>query len=746
MRKQRKPLQRALSVLLALFVFASALLMPGLPARAANVTKTEKSYDIAVVFDNSGSMYDGTEAWCRAKYAMEIFASMLNYDRDKLRIFPMWNVTTDGSRPEMDDYNSGYCPKVDPIEIKNSADINKISNMFTVNPWNTPFEPITEAHEYLKRSSADEKWLIVLTDGAFNEEARRQLADIDLQKRLPALASREIKVQYLGFDEAIALQSDEANNFYAKKSSNTSLKDDLIAICNFIFQRSILENRLSGEKLKLDLSMKNLIVFAQGANAKILSLKDSSGREIPITLDSGQRKYSEVKANLYENSARVDKNLAGPVVTFAACSKGEYTLSYTGADKIEIFYEPDVDIDISIVNKDGQRIENADEMITGEYTVTSRLVDAVTGEDVTNHELLGNNVKMKTYFKPSKDAEFGAYENGGKINMEPQEGAELYVEGEYLGKYKITSKDDPRLAWLSGFTVIEPTATVKVDLKSESDWFVMKEKDQWEPMKVTLTLDGQPMTEEQLAATKLTVQTTKDLKYKMERIPGEAAYYIYIARDEAGNFVDPGTGTFKVTASATYTDEFGKDIKSNSDKVSFEIQTYAKIWKIMFWVIIFLIIFALWLMYMLQKVLPKKIERDTASFVTMSSGEFDANFVNVEYRRKGKSLTITGSNAVDYTEQCSATFNLKAVDNHFTAPKRRRIAIVGMDSCCDEVKVSSTKYINYEGRWIKATDLRKAENGKEVPPIYQEVGTNPRYELSRSGGLATLTCKTKTTK
>lgn len=44
-----------------------------------DAAKNQKNYDIAIAFDNSGSMYDN-RAWCRAKYAMEIFASMLDYE------------------------------------------------------------------------------------------------------------------------------------------------------------------------------------------------------------------------------------------------------------------------------------------------------------------------------------------------------------------------------------------------------------------------------------------------------------------------------------------------------------------------------------------------------------------------------------------------------------------------------------------------------------------------------------------
>ena len=151
MKRARKTLCRALALLLALLMIAGVV-ATGLSAGAANVTKTEKSYDIAVVFDNSGSMYINTAAWCRAKYAMEIFASMLNYGKDKLHIFPMWEVTTDGTKPAV-----GAGGSYAPIAIQSSSDLDKISNLFTVRPSGTPFAPVTEAYEYLNKSTADEK-------------------------------------------------------------------------------------------------------------------------------------------------------------------------------------------------------------------------------------------------------------------------------------------------------------------------------------------------------------------------------------------------------------------------------------------------------------------------------------------------------------------------------------------------------------------------------------------------------------
>lgn len=726
------------SLVLAFLITASALSV-GTLVNAATTTKVEKSYEIAVVFDNSGSMYDN-QAWCRAKYAMEIFSSMLNYENgDKLKIFTMWEITTDGSKP---DSGGSYS-----VEINNKDDIDKISNLYTVKPSYTPFAPVTEAFNYLKTSKATEKWLIVLTDGEFNQNERGKKEDINLQNKLSALASDEIKVQYLGFGEATNLTADEAKGFFTKKSSDTSLKDDLIDICNSIFQRSVLpSNRLSGTKLNIDLSMKNLIVFAQGSNAKITSLTDESGNEIKITLDSGQRKFSTIKAKGHDD-APVDKSLAGQVVTFAECPKGNYTLNCSGADAIQIFYEPDIDIKITLTNSEGETVDpSSGEILAGEYTINSTIVDRNTGEDVLNHELMGNDVKLTTFVSTSSSEEYAEYKNGSKINFEPDSSTEVYVEGTYLKKFKITTKGDPN-AFPVSLNIIPPPVelNIKTEVLQKDNWYKLSDHEEWEPVKATLSIDGQPLTKEQMSSVKLDVKSDK-LACRYEPVPDESAYLIYIAQDESGKYVEPSKGRHKLNVSATFVDEYGKETKK-SDNVSFEIQNYSKIWRILIWIVGILILLALWLAFMMQKVMPKEMKKDSASFFAMSAGDVDPSFVKVDYRRKGKTLTVSGPSTVDYDEQCSATFALKPVDNRFTQSKRRRVAVTGIDSNCEEMKVAGTTYINYEGQWVKKTMLKAAEDGRPIPPVDQQFSScNPRFELFREGGKASLTCKTKTTK
>lgn len=604
----KRVFKRLMLFAFTLIVAFGALANPSFNARAASTSKRKKSYDIAVVFDNSGSMYNN-EAWCRAKYAMEIFASMLDYEsgENRLNIFPMWEVTTDGSTP---DSGGSYAA----FSVTSKEDINKISNLFTVRPSNTPFEPISEAYNHLNSSNASEKWLIVLTDGEFNLTTRDgQLTKIDIQNELSSLASKasgKIKIQYLGFGAAASLTPNESIGFYAKTSDDKSLKDDLIGICNTIFQRSVLPgNRLKTGSLELDLSMKNLIVFAQGANAKVVSLTDESGKKIDVTMDSGQRKYSEIRANKYPN-APADKNLAGQVVTFAACPKGKYKLEYSDADKIQVFYEPDVDIRVSLINSDGEQVDTSSgEIVPGDYTVESAIVDSATGEDVTKHELMGSNVELNTYVKASSDSDFKEYPNGSKITLGKDDSTEIYVEGKYLKDYTISTKDDPS-AFPFPIKVLPAQNEFSVEAKvlQPQSWYVVRDHENWKPIKVNMALNGAPLTAEQMARVTpdVVLDGSKAPAYRVEIKPDESSFYIYIGSDESGSFVEPETGSYKLKASAAYIDEYGNNVSDSSD-VRFDIQIYSKVWKWLFWIFLIVLLIALIAMILNKATLPNSI-------------------------------------------------------------------------------------------------------------------------------------------
>ena len=144
--------KRLFSLLLAALMFISVL--PGMGFAAEAATKEEPKRVIGIVFDDSGSMYygGGNYSWCRATYAVEVFAAMLN-DGDQLLIYPMNSVTLGGSGTEYTMYN--------PLIINGPEESTVVREMVG-SLGGTPIEAIDRAHEGLMNTQADEKYLIVL--------------------------------------------------------------------------------------------------------------------------------------------------------------------------------------------------------------------------------------------------------------------------------------------------------------------------------------------------------------------------------------------------------------------------------------------------------------------------------------------------------------------------------------------------------------------------------------------------------
>ena len=740
MKKFNKVFYRISSLLLTLLMVLNVFAIIPLTANAAK--KTEKSYEIAIVFDNSGSMYENQgKSWCRAKYAMEIFASMLNYDNgDKLWIYPMWEVTN--GKPQNGDVGS-----YEAIPITKKEDIDKITNLYTTRPYGTPLAPVYEAHEYMKTSKATEKWILVLTDGEFNSEQRDGGSSVidaaTLKNKLISVATDGIKVQYLGFGQASALTPDESKNFYAKKSTDTSLKDDLIEICNSIFQRAALPaNRLSGNTLNIeDLSMRNLIVFAQGTNAKISSMTNPSGKDVKITLDSGQRKFSTIKAATYED-AGIDNTLAGQVVSFDESEAGKYTLNYSGADKVEIFYEPNVKLKVEFKDASGKVVDGSKgEIEAGVYTVTSSIIDSVTEKDVTNNELLGN-VNIKTYVKSSKDKGYKEYANNAKINLTPDSGTDVYVEATYLKDFTLSSRDNEELDWLTGLKVGAQTLKfeAKATVQQDGSWYKISDHENWKPIRVDFTIEGKPLTAEQMAKLTFPVdgKGNDGLSYRYEKLPDESACIIYVGQNKNGKYVEPETGTYILKDQASYVDEYGTTHTADASAM-FDVQTYDKFWRWLFWILIVLALFLLWLFFMTRKVLPKNIVLDSGEVSIGVGKKLDKKFIKLNYNRKGGSLSIGTTNAVPADKKCSATFDLKAVDNRFVKSKDRKISIVGINSNCKSVEINGTEYVKHKrGAWVKDVDL-----DADSPKPFNKDVRNPSFTLNKG---ATVNCKVKNSK
>lgn len=703
----------ALAVLLALLAGMSSV---ALADEKGAITKEDKSYEIAVVFDNSGSMYN-TAAWCRAKFAMEIFASMLDYDNgDRLVVFPMWEVLTDGTK-----YGSG---SYKPVQITNKNDIDKIHNLFTVDAGETPFAPVKEAYSYLQTVSGKERWLIVLTDGGFNQDERSRNTfnnyDVDEQGELERMAGGQVKIQYLGFGGAARINENPARGLYSAQATETSLQQELVKICNRIFQRSELpKSYLSGNQLQLDLSMGKLIVFVQGTNARIDSLQDANGREIRKLMDSGRRTYSTLAAgDSYYQNAPVDDTLAGQVVSFANCTAGTYTLSYSDADNIQIFYEPDVDLSTQFLNADGSVVDmSTGEIVSGDYMVRYGLVDRVTGEIVTDHPLLDvKDFGCEVVIKSGTGDETKSVENGETITLEPETEISFRYSGTFLGDYTISSGGEASTMKLR--VVLPQIDVFEAKLTAEQTWFVKRTYEEWKPMRADFTLNGAPLTDEQMQRLTAAVSADPEMPLQVQWLKGESACLIYVSRDQDGNYVDGQTGRFTLNLNGSFIDEFGREIPF-SQKQGINI-TEIEPSVLMFWIILLIlaIIAGLILLYILIgliKKLPKRVQLETADSKGKKIGK-----TTIRLMKKGSTVLVkdrvtakklTPETGYHKRKRPTATFKVTGIDltsrvisltiGGKTYTKNKRGVIVGSNG--NEVDTGSLEFSVYDGMKIQWT-------------------------------------------
>ena len=561
----RKRICLVLAALMVLSAFAS------LPANASGKGgKDKKTYDIAIAYDNSGSMYtDGSKLrWCHAQYAMEIFASMLDFaGGDRMAIYTMWPIKTDGSSTPTgsaeDKGDDSY-----RITITSESDVQKLKNMYTPYARGTPFKPVLKASEYLSGSSASEKWLIILTDGEFDSASLPNGSTVNSINAIQQ--NTGVHIQFIGIDNDISDIS--SNRFDVLGGKGSDIRSDLITACNRIFKRDILVgpgkkgnlgNYLNGKELTLDVSMGKLIVFVQGNGAEVESLVDKSGKSIRPE-KSSKAKYNEIGSAINVNGdpnypLSRDNTLYGQVVTFGACSKGTYTLNLKGTDaynKVQIFYEPAVDIEAALYTEGNSETpsekinKDTKELSAGDYILKFKLIDSETKEDITNHPLLGGNVNLTADITQSNGNKQSSIKSGDTIHLSEDDSTTIVVEGTYLDDYKISSKDSQSIPFpiKIGPPSFDGNSFV-ISAKADRNSFKKTEVANWNKVEVTLSIDGKALTAEQFANTTLTkVEAQPKLACNWEKSGDH--FVITLAHDGSDYVKDVAPGGYTLNIEA----------------------------------------------------------------------------------------------------------------------------------------------------------------------------------------------------
>lgn len=491
-------MNRKVSMLLVIALLLSCV-AAGIPQIHASA-KSEANRAIAIVFDNSGSMYEKSgKAWCRATYAMEVFASMLNAG-DVLQIYPMHPIVINGMEYTMEN----------PFQITDVSQASAIREIFTPDAGGTPIESIDYALQGLKQLQADQKYMIVLTDGGtFSKNGSGLSKDRtrkELDSRVQENAGRAMTVMYLGIGSDACMPETKESEYFVKRQAHNSadVLSTLTEMCNKIFGRdSLPKSHISGKQMEFDISMKKLIIFVQGEDIANLSIKSNSGGSVGRKVAVQQTKYSTAGAGDYKSVP--DTSLQGMMVTYEGCDAGSYTIEYTGtANSVEVYYEPDADLDFVFTDAQGN-VVNPDELYEGEYVVSFGMKDAKTGKLISS-DLLGNpEYEVSYYINGQKFFIDHSGQNGEipvSLKMDDRFNAELTVT--YLGGYTI-SKGPSDFGWPADGLLVtaRPAGDLRLEITGGDESYSLQHLEEGAPFIAKVYYKGELLTGDKLASVDL---------------------------------------------------------------------------------------------------------------------------------------------------------------------------------------------------------------------------------------------------
>lgn len=470
--KASKRIRRITVILLAVLIFIPIINVP------VFANATEPSRLINVVYDDSSSMiiddysHEQVDRWCQAKYAMEVFAAMLGQS-DVLNIYCM------------SDFSKYYGSNAH-LSLKGSAgaetNVGLIHNMLTP-ALQTPFGAVEKAYSDLLKGTADEKWLVVLTDGQFQNAP--SLNDYFAKK------DKSVKVVFVALDKgADSIDQNEGDGrFFYQAADSRQILTTVTDASTRIFNSHKL-SLSKDNKFSFDLPMSELVVFAQGGDVKINGIKTSDKELISGAVGQVSVRYSEKPSSDSYTSSKniIAKNLVGKIATFRGdYDVGEYYLDVENAETVEIYYKPNISIALVLTDKDNNEVTELKKLEAGEYTVNFRFVKNGTGEPVPESKLLGD---VKYYASISNNGkQLGEVSPGEKIKLE-EGNVEIEAHATYLDYNTVTTTMTYKV-WRN--------KTVAFSFPDDNPSYVVTKDgvDVSAPYRVNVTLEGKEITAEQ---------------------------------------------------------------------------------------------------------------------------------------------------------------------------------------------------------------------------------------------------------
>lgn len=338
---------------------------------------------VSVVYDDSGSM--GGDKWAYANYAMQTFCGMLNSEDQLFVTYMSHSQAYSNYDPEEIDLSAGG--------IQDSVDDIRGH----VDSGSTPFKAVQIAYNKLKSvqdsNPNTQYWLVVITDGAFDEYGSGASAKRTLNQEFQSYTSSVMpngtnpQVTFMGIGGVVAPDQNEKQGIYTFNAQNAGdIVDTMASMADRISGRTRLAKsdikKVDDNTIEISsaIPLLNIAVLVQGTNAKITGASYSNEMQIPVSRDV--KLYYPGYSNLVGGAFLVGDSQK-------VIGSGTYEITFDrkiDLDEVVILYEPALEMRMTITvnGKEITDYNELDQVMEGDtVSVSCKIYEMGTNNEIS---------------------------------------------------------------------------------------------------------------------------------------------------------------------------------------------------------------------------------------------------------------------------------------------------------------------------------------------------------------------------
>ncbi|CAI8980784.1 MULTISPECIES: vWA domain-containing protein [Bacillus] len=521
---------------------------------------------VSLVYDDSGSMRNN-DRWKYANYALQSLVALLD-EKDRFSYVPM-------SRPT-------EALNITLTNEKRQTEIDQIGAW--KNYLNTPFSAVETAMQSIKKEAdingKREFWLIVLTDGAFNELEKEKTGGKEqitqkLEQFKKEMEAKKISLHpvLITMEENLGQQEQQQMNTFKeiwKQEINgivmpTSGEDGVIQSVNqaaalvanrdpFSSVESVVKTTISGNKLEITtpFPLKRMTLVQQSSNTSRYRIDQLAK---PLAVQSSFSIHAPGESNLYGGITHIG------ATNHEVIKPGTYTLEIDRdivKEGSKVLVEPALDYTIATYDKEDKAKKNVEKMYEG----TKAVIEAKPTDLPIQSSYFQAEVELDGKLYPMKwdDKRHVFY-------------YELQIKNQFVrGKVHMNIKGFYRQT--REFR-IDPMPKAKLSLQVITKDYEEKvtNLEKSKPLVLQPLLNGEPMTEVEVKKLLQSTGVTSHQSINYELRQHENQIYVYPRPyySDTFNFTDTGT----IEATITINDSKLQEVKKT---ISFYIQN-APFWE-----------------------------------------------------------------------------------------------------------------------------------------------------------------------